>query len=108
MSRKRKYKKRSTGDKCKYLYIDYFGHPFCTASAEIALDCKFCLPSEEYQIMMDQIKFQKPSDNKSSNMKVPSTYRCTKLDEYADAYGHLPPRMRSKPPKGFMAVTGEY
>ncbi len=92
--------------KCPHLYVDIFGHPYCTAKTEIALDCKFCIPSDEYVEMRRQLEMQGQLDNKDNPFRAPSTYRCTALDQYADKDGHLPPKFRPKPPDGMSAITG--
>ena len=113
MFRKRNKKEKETvkndlqGTKnCPYLYVDVFGHPYCTAEPNIGLECKFCVPSEEYVDLRNQLKAQGMLDKKNSPWKAPSTYRCTVFDEYADREGHLPPKHRPKPQGGIDAVTG--
>ncbi|MCD6579720.1 hypothetical protein J7L48_09610 [bacterium] len=92
--------------KCPFLYVDIFGHPYCTAETDKALECEFCVPSEEYVEMRRQLEMQGQLNNKNNPFQAPSTYRCTVLDKYADPDGHLPPKYRSKLPEGMGGVTG--
>ena len=113
MFRRRKREKKVTENnhkkgtrKCPFLYVDVFGHPYCTAETNKALECKFCVPSEEYVEMRRQLKAQGQLNNKNNPFQAPSTYRCTVLDKFADRDGHLPSKFRAKLPDGLDAVTG--
>ena len=97
---------RNVKSQCPFLYVDVFGHPYCTAKPEKALKCEYCVPSEEYVEMQRQLEKQGILNDKNNPFKVPSTYRCTILDKYADKYGHLPPKFRDKLPNNMDAVTG--
>jgi hypothetical protein len=48
----RRVKKREKVSPYKYLYIDIFGHPFCTLRPEEALECEYCMVSQEYKEMI--------------------------------------------------------
>jgi CRISPR/Cas system Type II protein with McrA/HNH and RuvC-like nuclease domain len=106
--KRKKTQKKMKKEECEFLYIDIFGHPYCTKNIKEGMNCEFFIPSEEYQEMRRQLKEQGVLDDKNSHFKVPSTYRCAKYDKYADKNGHLPPKMRPRPPKGFGSITGEF
>ena len=105
--KKEKNKKENRFDRCKHLYVDVFGHPYCTCDILDMKKCEHFLPSEEYLDMKQQIEAQKAiyGDNPDNPFKVPSTYKCTKYDQYADANGHLPQAMRPRFDGPAQAVT---
>ncbi len=107
---KKKKKKKNSNERCPYLYIDIFGHPYCTGSPEKMIDCKYFIPSEEYKAMKQQIVMQKDITNNKVNslFKVPSTYRCMIYDNQADNEGHLPEHFRDKLNKKVIGMTVKF
>ncbi len=103
----RRSKKRKKASPCKHLYIDVFGHPFCTLKPEKALECEYCMVSQEYKEVIAQQNSPEYKRICKGNVvhKFPSIYRCTRLDHLADKYGHLPERMRPRLKKGLYSVT---
>ena len=107
--KKKKKKEKKIKKECQYLFIDIFGHPYCTRPEEEAIGCKFSLPSDEYLDMKQQLNKQR-ENNKNNEIPIfspPSTYRCTVYDNYADGYGHLPEHMRSGDNGKFKGITIE-
>lgn len=92
---------------CEHFYVDIFGHPFCTKNPEEAIQCKYCLPSEEYKEMIRQQNSEtyKKICQGNKMFQTPSVYRCSRLDHLADRYGHLPEKFRPKLQKGFYGIT---
>lgn len=108
MTKRIKKRKRKEGSHCKWLFIDVFGHPFCTQKPpEEAIKCEYCMASQEYRTVIAQ---QNSPEYKGlceggDEYKFPGIYRCTKLDHLADRHGHLPQRMRPKLKKGLHGIT---
>ncbi|MBN1898667.1 MAG: hypothetical protein JW827_07815 [Spirochaetes bacterium] len=94
-----------SNQKCQYLYVDVYGHPYCTGSKKN--QCEFCRWSEEYKIMRDQHEMFKKIKliAKDSLFKIPSLNRCTVYDHLADDLGHLPENMRDTLSDNCIAIT---
>jgi len=103
MSKKNKKTRDTRG--CKYLGIDVFGHPYCTATDSKHTKCKFRSKSAEYVEMKRQQEMFKDILDGGGMPFVLSEYKCSLFKDKEDENGHLPENMRPGLDDGFHSIT---
>lgn len=104
----KKSRKKHDTRGCKYLGIDVFGHPYCTAKDSEHTKCKFRSKSDEYIEMKLQQEMFKDMLKDGGMPFVLSEYKCSLFKDKEDKNGHLPESMRPGLDEGFHSITVDF